>query len=325
MVQPMEGFTDPPLLIEIPKTGEPGQEPEAWGAKPFTRTANLLRKAGNGSLIQGVLKTYAPEVTPRRIALVGFSAGNAFLKNLLGYAPDANLLDAVVSLDGPQGSKDWQGKIQPAGIFEWERMARRATGMDRFGSQSPYAGPLMVIATTNIVPTSAGVAGTSPTTMAILDRLSPLYNAALPRVSAGDKLLQAKHQQRVLDGLKAALQVDVSINCGGETKAFSPSLPLGGGGTVPWTARIGNLWVLSFEGMRGPDHCFVAWVAQRAIFQAMLQPRWNARALSGLEVAWTAPDGKPGGGVLREAAPNYRGLTLAGAAAFLGAFLLGRA
>jgi hypothetical protein len=62
----------------------------------------------------------------------------------------------------------------------------------------------------------------------------------------------------------------VSIRCGNPatTKEF-PESPLLG------YDQRGNFWSLDYGGTGGPDHCYVAWYAQRDIWKVLLAPRLN--------------------------------------------------
>lgn len=333
MVQPLDEFDESPLLVNVPKTGAPGQQPEAWGGKGFVRTADQARAAGDGSIIQGMLRKYAAGVKPRRIALIGFSAGNSFLARTLQSSVDRDLLDTVISLDGMTYNKSGGKPIMTGNISGWIEFGKKATGTSRMaaGETSPYLTPLFVIAHTRIEPSPANAAVVSSTHKAsdlLIHTLEHQYNTLRDQLPASVVQAQGRRQLEVIARLQAALEAvpqPVTINCGGASQTYewkgTGNAQRGKGGLWPWLGYLGNLWNLNFEGVRGPDHCMIAYVAQQAIFRTYLIPRWNSRsdAVAGLgehpdgiggdlapgsavvegAVAWTKPDAaRPGGAII---------------------------
>jgi hypothetical protein len=338
-VQPLGKFRDRPLLLDVPKTGAPGQAPEAWGGKPFKRTAAKLKAAGQGSIIRGMLKRYAADVQPRRIALIAFSAGNSFLNQVLQSEIDAELLDTVISLDGMVYGKNG-GAYIPASFEGYVNFAKRATGLlhQREGVSNPYLSPLFVNAHTHIASNSDFASSTDEAAEKLFWLVNNRYWQAAKRVPSSVKQDQGRRQQQIIQRLRSSFSrmTPVTVDCNGPKtyRNLDPSL-----------GYLGNLWSLDFGGTQGADHCMVAYVAQRAIFDAYLIPRWNARdeavaGLSGLGsqelmvqsdgVTWTSPyPRQPGGGIVRRDVLSASPLAIAGkyaagtAAAYV-AFELGR-
>lgn len=353
-VQPVGELRDGARLIQIPKTGAPGKAPEVYGTAPFKRTMDRMRQVGGGSILSGLLRTYARGVEPRRIAVVGFSAGNKAVHDILENPADRELIDAVISLDGMVYGKTWSGEPVLSGFAPWMKFIDRASGLDNMLAHKPdpWLAPLMVHAHTHIQlvdPSTGEISRTASSTQEAADLswelLKQRYLPAIESVPQEVIDHQAARQRETvsrLQGALGAMPYPVTIKCGGTSKRFAPDLPTGKGGVMPWIGKLGNYYGLDFEGRTGPDHCFIAYYAQRAIWQSMLIPRWNARgsAVSGLaggvpvsrslagaydspRVDFRAPqDGQPGGAIVQPGALDTGSRRLS-AAALTGGALAG--
>lgn len=312
----MRLFEDEPVRVEVNGIGsniwksptDTERKPrEPWGGKPFSREAQMYAQRGGGSVLQGLLKSKAAGVEPRRIALVGFSAGNTFLSAVLKNKFDAQLIDTLISIDGMTYPKDYKGGA--IGFDHWVAFARRATGMDRMSTvTNPYKGPLMVVSTTAIASASpTKVSSTRDAARHLMWRVNDAYWAAAKGLPGSVLNEQKRKQQEVISRLRAAsnrVELPLSIKGGNPPTTETWDSP-------PWPVEIGylgNLWNLDWGGRGGPDHIFQATIGQRMLWESYLVPRWNARSsavagvggqstrLSGIE--WRTPQRTPGGGIV---------------------------
>lgn len=90
-----EMFKDPPIVIPI--NSSTGVSTGGGTVKGFRKAASIFRKQGNGSILDGVLKSY-PDIVPNRICLVSYLEGWSFIHELLWY--DSNRIDTVIVLEG---------------------------------------------------------------------------------------------------------------------------------------------------------------------------------------------------------------------------------
>jgi len=354
--QPWEGFADAPKVIDVAGIGsdvfmgstDTERKPrESWGGKPFAREAEMFRARGGGSVLSGLLKTRAPGIEPRRIALVGFSAGNTFLSSVLKNPADAELLDTVLAIDGMTYSKDWRGN--PVGFEHWISFARKASGMDRMQSaDNPYKGPLLVVSYTDIVSGSPKLASsTREAARHLMWATDQAYWPKANQVSQSILDAQGQKQAEVVARLHASSrQIPLPLEIRGGNPPTTKTWP-----TAPYpnsVGYLGNYWSLGWGGQSGPDHIFQAHQCQQMLFRSFLIPRWNSRSenVAGLgvgpdglgalgatytgDVAWTTPGAQqPGGGLVLPGAVDtgvaWWKLGLMGAAGFvLGKALIDR-
>lgn len=311
---------------------------DVWGGFCFDRLAEKLKAAGNGSIIRGALiqRGLNPaDFEGGRIALVAFSAGHTMARHIL--STDSDKIDTVISLDGIAFSKV-NGEILDDP--NWMNFARKACGIDRMGAnRNPYLGPMMVIAHTRIAAPSAAVSATYESSRRMFWRLSDAYFKAQASVPKSFVDEMAAAQNTIKARMKAALDAllwPLTINCGG-TKKFTRD-----SANPNTTGYLGNLWDFEWNGTQGPDHCFCAYVAQKAIMESFLIPRWNARdiAVAGVglgadeavtngSVTFQSPtSSNKGGGVINAGALGpafYSAKTIVlGALAAYGGFRLGK-
>lgn len=341
-VQPLSPFRDKPLLIGIDKMSNPatGEAPPAWGGKGFHWAADRYAASGGGSILRGVLSKHAPDVQPRRIAVVAFSAGNSFLNRVLSNSKDAPLIDTALSLDGMVFGKNG-GNFVPSSFDGYLKFAERATGLlkQEAGVSNPYLSPLFVNAHTHIASNSPyASSSTDEAAEKLFWLVNDRYWRVAKSVTSAVKADQGRRQQEIIARLRESFRklTPVTVDCGGK-KTYSR--------LNPGLGYLGNLWSLDFGGTVGSDHCMVAYVAQRALFDSFLIPRWNSRseAVAGLGgfgstatvvqgegATWTTPaSATPGGGIVRSDVLSPSALAVIGkyaagtAAAYL-AFELGR-
>lgn len=332
MVHPLNSFKSKPKVISVPKSGKGGQPPPAWGGKGFHNTADKMAAKGNGSILSGVLQTYAAGITPRRICLVGFSAGNSFLTRVLASPQDAEKIDTLISLDGMTYPKV-NGKPYDPAFMPWINFAKRATGMNRMarGVSNPYLGPLFVQAHTHIVSNSSQASSTDEASKHLFWKVNDDYWKVAKKIPKSVSDDQGARQKQIISRLNRALDsvTPVTVDCG------NPRIKKTYTSLKPKLGYLGNFWGLDFGGTQGPDHCMICYVAQAAIMDAYLVPRWNSRneavaGLSGLaggvgatesegDVDWTSPGTmQPGGGIVQPGAIDT-GINYMKTAALLGA------
>jgi hypothetical protein len=115
-------------------------------------------------------QTGRPDARVRRLALSAWSAGYGAVRALLGHAPDAARVDAVLLLDGLHCDYVGAGLDETA-MAPFVRFARRAAGGER----------LMVVSHSSIVPGS--YASTTETAGYLIDALGGRPRATQPRAS----------------------------------------------------------------------------------------------------------------------------------------------
>lgn len=341
--QPVDLFKDKPLVIDVNGIGsdvfmgpsDTSRQPrEPWGGAPFSREAAKYRDR-SGSVLRNLIAQRARGVEVRRIALVGFSAGGTFLKNILESEIDRKMVDAAIYLDAINFAKTPSGVVPKASWLGTATFAAHAmyAGFKVRQMNDPRAGflgPLFVTSHTHIKQSKsleAQVANTSDSSLLA-------YGSAM-------SLLMSEPQFADIQGTNAvgSMQTDLS-------KLVSPPagpfpLTIGSPQGVPapnktWDAMpqpqipraLGNFYELDYGGTVAADHVFQAWYAQGAIWRTFLAPRWNAERVSPYSVAglgdWApccvAPGGNPGGQLTRgfypTGAPYWLG-ALGAAAGFL--------
>lgn len=294
-VHPWSKLARTPDLVDISKseaghirpsgsTGAFCDTGDVWGGFCFDAVAAKYKKAGDGSMIRGLLKLKGKDPKSYeggRIAIVTFSAGSTMARHLLDSEVDRNLVDTLISLDSMAFSKTNAG-IQPfQGYFEF---AKKATGMDRMtgGGRNPYLGPMMVVMNTSIVSNSASASSTKEAIEYLYKQLNGPYYSALSRVGKDVVDAQAAAQKEIIARVKAAvnsLPLPMTIKASGSSKTFTAE------NAVPSTfGYLGNLWQLGYPGKQAPDHIFAAYVAQKIVIESFLVPRWNSTdvAVAGL-------------------------------------------
>lgn len=101
-----------------------------------------LRSYGWPTPVRGILKRYAPDVTPLRIATLGFSESCGGVLGLL-KSGDGSRFDAAVAVDGIHTAPDKEPN--PAALVPWVSFAKLAAAAERLcvithsSIQPPYA------------------------------------------------------------------------------------------------------------------------------------------------------------------------------------------
>jgi hypothetical protein len=246
-------FHDQPFVLDVPYQQYMRPEHRGIAASAFGEAARRLRQP-NGSILEGLLAKYAKGYHPRSVTLVSFSAGTTFLEAVID-GPDADWVDGIVVLDGIHLNRAWDGSIIPSELTPWVNFGRKAARDER----------LMVVACTNITPSSRQITPTSESSSAIFDALweqsgSISGTTAVPL--DWDLLTRGPPPPAV------------SVTGGNPraTKTFEQS-PLGA------VDQVGNAWFLNYGGTLGVDHIYVAWYGQRDIWRSFLAPRLNSGVL----------------------------------------------
>jgi len=294
----MELFKETPHLIDLAGIGsdvfmaptDTKRAPrEPWGGTPFAREAAMYRaKTGTDSVLAGLLASKAKGVEARRICLVGFSAGGTFVGQVLKSETDRRMVDVVILLDALMVSKSPAGFV-PQALAPWAQYAAQAifAGIKSergTGAKDPFLGPVFVSTHTNIKQSAALeaiVGNTTASTDAVLDA-SAKAASELPEYEGGTPKHITTDWKQLVQGFPPdafPLTIGPSQGVPGPAKTWN-SMPL-----PNIKAAWGNFYDLDYGGTTAADHVFQAWRVQRAVWQTMLAPRWNAETQSPYSVA----------------------------------------
>lgn len=131
-------FQRPTRVVTLPTPPSQGYQAmvSAFGSQP----------------VRGILQKYAPDVTPLRVAAMGFSESCQFPRAILRSA-DGGRMDAAIAIDGIHAQFAGNGShtIAPGYLEAWEG----------FASLAAQGGPLLVITTSSIVPPFVSTTETS--------------------------------------------------------------------------------------------------------------------------------------------------------------------
>lgn len=344
IAQPTELFKDEPLLIDLAGIGsdvwmgptDTKRAPrEPWGGTPFAREAAMYRqKSGGDSVLAGLLASKARGVTPRRICLVGFSAGGTFVANVLKSATDRAMVDVVILLDALMVSRSPAGFI-PQALQPWAAYGAKAifAGIRSergTGARDPFLGPVFVSTHTNIKQSKAleaMVGNTTSSTDAVMDA-SAKAASELPEYEGGSPKHIETNFGNLVQHFPAGsfpLTIGPSQGVPGPAKTWtSMPMPL-------IKAAWGNFYDLDYGGTTAADHVLQAWRVQRACWHTFLVPRWNADTTSPYSVAglgdfWRCCPG-PGGnfvpsGFFSTGAPYWQMALAAAGGFFVGKTIL---
>lgn len=248
--QPLEAFTEEPVVLSVDATT---QEGEVFYDKAFGRELARYRD-GDGSILRKFLANRLIGVKPRRIALVGFSAGGGFVKGILA-SPDAKFIDTALFLDAVHLSLSWDGKVLPEALGPLVNYGVRAAS-----AQEEWDGPMMIQAHTSIATPHPSVTSTTGSAQAITAQVAANAPGAVKSGYNPDLLLAGPPPPGITLGPTTGLPLPA--------KHFSAVPP-------PTFKGLGNYYTMDFGGTYGADHAFIAWFVQRNIWRAMLAPRWN--------------------------------------------------
>lgn len=253
LAQDMSLFVNEPVVVGVEPQMAAG---EILASAGFNRTADSLKAQDpEGSILRPLLKQRAKGIEVRSVTLIGFSAGNQFLKRVLA-GPDSEWVDGVICLDGLTVQKLWNGALHEPDLAVWGNFAIKAANDKR----------LFVNAYTDIASHSSQVTSTSEAAMAVMSYVQQ-------HVGAKPALAQAYDLQN-LTAPPPPPAVKITIN----RPTSSGSVPI----TRTWETMpapvlfgVGNAWDLGYGGNAEPDHVFMSRYAQRAIWKTFLAPRLN--------------------------------------------------
>jgi len=299
IAQPLSLFKEQPLLIDLAGIGsdvwmsptDTKRAPrEPWGGTPFAREAGMYREKGSGgdSVLAGLLASKARGVEPRRICLIGFSAGGTFVGNVLKSATDRAMVDMVILLDALMVSRSPAGfpkqALQPWADYAAKAIFAGIRSERGTGARDPFLGPVFVSAHTSIKQSAAleaQVGNTTSSTAAVMDASMKAASELPEYEGGGPKHIETNWSQLVSGFPSDAFPLTIGTQQGvpGPNKTWtSMPLPL-------IKAAWGNFYDLDYGGTTAADHVFQAWRVQRAMFNTFLAPRWNADTKSPYSVA----------------------------------------
>jgi hypothetical protein len=250
LVQDPTLFREPPLVVDVPFT----VRDDEWSASAaFSRTADALLARSGGQSILRPLLAQQRGVTIRSVTLIGFSAGNQFLKRVLQIPADAALLDSVISLDGMVFNYNWSGKVViPSEMTPWLNFAKLAARNER----------LFVCAHTHIAAPSTQITSTVDAAGALFGALADsVSGSTIPNVPLDTDALTA--------GPPPPTVTTTGRRNGMPIVGTWDTMPM------PGVMAIGNAWAFDYGGDNEAAHIFAARYVQRAIWQALLAPRLN--------------------------------------------------
>lgn len=204
--------------------------------------------AGYGSQpVRGILQQYAPDVTPLRVAAMGFSESCQFPRAILRSA-DGGRLDAAVAIDGihAQWSGNGSHSIAPGYLEAWEG----------FASLAASGGPLLAITTSSIVPAFVSTTETS--------------DAIWRAVTGSDDDREDTSPDPTLYNADLNPPVTIHSQAGGTTTYTS--LP------TKRYRNAGSLYIYNYGDLDAPgtnDHILQAQVILPRVLAAYLAARWN--------------------------------------------------
>jgi hypothetical protein len=245
-------FVHEPLVLGVEPQMEAG---EVLASAGFDRTANALQAQDpQGSILRPLLRRLKG-YSIRSVTLIGFSAGNQFVKRVLA-TPDAEWVDGVICLDGLTVQKLWNGKLHEPDLKIWGDFAVRAAKDRR----------LFVNAHTDIASHSKQVTSTAEAAEAVMDYVQERVTGTVwnPPFDANNLVAGPPPPSVTITVNRPTAQGNVPI-----TRTWD-EMPM------PAITAIGNAWSLSYGGNAEPDHVFISRYVQRAIWKTFLAPRFNA-------------------------------------------------
>lgn len=345
IAQPLDRFRNRPKLIGLGGIGSnvfrlptdtKSAPREPWGGKPFSREAAMYRSKGGGSVLQGLLNSQARGIEVGRIAIIGFSAGGTFLHEILKSEQDRKMVDVCLVLDGVHVARIPNGRFIEQSLDPWVQFAAQAMYVGVVSQRGtherdPFLGPVFASSHTNIKQSAALeaiVGNTTSSTEAVIDAAAQLVGK---RQASGQwKAGSPKHITTQFGNLTSGVPKDGFPVAMGPAKAGQPKpwasvpAPYKAWHSMPEPlvkAAWGNCYDFDYGGTVAADHVFQAWHVQRALWETLLIPRWNAEiqspyAVSGLGAFEECCPGPGGNLVGMQTAPSYLlmgGAFLAGA------------
>lgn len=232
-------FQRPTAYVELPTP--PGR---AYGSQ--------VDKLGWPRPIRTAIQQYLPGVTPRRVAVLGFSESCHGVRNLL-KSGDGGYVDAAVAIDGVHTPYVGSKQVDPNTMRPWLDFGRLAVENRR----------LMVVTHSSVVP--PGYASTTETASYLWKTLTGSSEASaeedidppLPPLTAPPRTIH------IAGGPSTGATRDV----------FYPAPPW-----LPFKRR-GGLVILGAKNLDGPgtaDHIYQARVVLPLVLTELLAARWNA-------------------------------------------------
>ncbi len=259
IAMPLGLFAEEPEVVGVdPLYGEGASS----DAAAFGAAADSYRDQ-DGFILRRLLRQRLRGITVRRIALVGFSAGNTFVGRVLAGS-DAPYVDTVIALDGMYGQKLWNGAWHAPSLAPWVNFGvRAALGAARAD------GPMMLVSYTHI-------ASHAPDKVGSTRESAEEVTAQVRANSPGAARIGFSLDELVAGPPPPAVTITVNR-------------PLGDGRSVPITrtwdampepgvASRGNYFTLDYGGSNEADHVFQARYVQGALWRAFLVPRWSEPA-----------------------------------------------
>lgn len=200
--------------------------------------------------VRGIIKEFAPDVTPLRVAALGFSASCQGVSQLLS-SQDGAALDAVIAIDGIHTGyvqTGGQKTVNPNGMKPWFDYGKYAVVNER----------LFVISHSSVVPPN--YASTTQTAEWLWNTLTMEPTAfTVPPLP-------------VLNVPPTSVHVAAGPSTGKDRTIQYPAPPWKG------KRRCGGLVVLGCSNLDGPgtaDHIYQAKAMLPLMLQAFLAERWN--------------------------------------------------
>jgi len=244
-------FVNPPIVIGVDPIMKPG---EMLASAGFARAAEQLKaQDASGSILKPLLRRLKG-YDIKSVTLIGFSAGNTFLRKVLG-GPDAEWIDGIVCLDGLIVQKLWNGSYYEPDLQAWGDFAIHAA-QDR---------KLFLNAFTGIASPSSQVTSTKEGAEAVMDYVQDRVQGTVPLINYDlSKLTEAPPPPAVTITVnRPTASGNVPISRTWET------MP------APAVTAIGNAYNLSYGGNNEADHVFMSRYVQRAVWRTFLAKRFN--------------------------------------------------
>lgn len=255
LAQDLSLFSQEPKVLDVPPKMEPG---EVLASPGFARVASSYKSRDpSGSILRPLFRERLAGYKIDTVTLIGFSAGNTFLSEVL-KGPDAEWIDAVITLDGMVGQKLYGGSWHEPSLRPWVDFAYKAATNQR----------LFVNAHTTIASHSSQVGSTYESAGAVVNAVARKFTT-FPVPLATD----------LAPLTDAPPPPSITISSQRGTEVIERTWE-----NMPWPdmlEQIGNMWTLGYVGTAEPDHIFVARYVQRAIWKTFLAPRRNGQGQRG--------------------------------------------
>jgi hypothetical protein len=216
-------FKDPPLVLTVP-----------GGSSSGFRKTGLKYKKGN-TILDNFLKDKAKNVTPRRVALVSFSAGWAWSTEVLRTKLDPERIDTVIVMDGIH--------------------TRNLDGWFRYAELCVKGGSKLFMAHTQIKPPFVSSTATN----------TKIIDSVRSKASKGQPLITIPSYVWDVD-----LEKPVSIY----SKIENPKTKIYQDDPLHTFEAVGNVVRVEYEGGKAQDHIYNAQYAQPRYWQ-WLRELWD--------------------------------------------------